>query len=210
VSAKRLSLAEIIEKVWISRYFESPETNHQLAEKACCVEDSDTWSSKRVHWLSKGQSANLRTTYYGYGDMVELNSGVAWVGQPIPRFHSQVAQDSDMQSLPAALQNTRWMDYHHLCHGSVKAIPVLHAFDVEKAYGYSVSRHHCIQCDVWFYGWHYESFSWKEDSMEGRLIPCREVWVAEAFQILYWSYSYDRYASHFGTYTGSFPEVAIV
>jgi hypothetical protein len=49
VSAMRPGLAKIIQTVRISSYFESPETDHHIAEKACCIDYADTWSSKRVH-----------------------------------------------------------------------------------------------------------------------------------------------------------------
>ena len=49
VSAMRPGLANIIEKVCISRYFESPETDLHIAENACCIDYADTWSSKWVH-----------------------------------------------------------------------------------------------------------------------------------------------------------------
>jgi hypothetical protein len=42
-------LAKIIEKVRISTYFESAETDLHIAENACCVEYADSWTSKRVH-----------------------------------------------------------------------------------------------------------------------------------------------------------------
>ena len=47
--AMRPGFMNIIEKVCISRYFESPETNLSIAENACCIEYADTWSLKRVH-----------------------------------------------------------------------------------------------------------------------------------------------------------------
>ena len=49
VSAMRRGLAKIIEKVPISRYFESPETHLHIAENACCIDYADTWSSNQVH-----------------------------------------------------------------------------------------------------------------------------------------------------------------
>jgi hypothetical protein len=49
VSAMRPGLAKIIQTVLISSYFESPETDHHIAENACCIDYADTWSSKRVH-----------------------------------------------------------------------------------------------------------------------------------------------------------------
>jgi hypothetical protein len=49
VSAMRPGLAKIIEKVRISTYYESPETDLHIAENACCINYTDTWMSKRVH-----------------------------------------------------------------------------------------------------------------------------------------------------------------
>jgi hypothetical protein len=49
VSAMRPGLSKIIEKVHISTYFESAEADLHIAENACCIDYSDTWSSKRVH-----------------------------------------------------------------------------------------------------------------------------------------------------------------
>jgi hypothetical protein len=42
-------LAKIIEKVRISWYFESSETDLDIAENACCIDYAHTWSLKRVH-----------------------------------------------------------------------------------------------------------------------------------------------------------------
>jgi hypothetical protein len=47
-------------------------------------------------------------------------------------------------------------------------------------------------------------------TIEGRLILCCEVCAVNDVQILYSNDSYDRYAVHFGSYSLSFPEVAIV
>jgi len=49
VSARRPGLAEIIEKVHISRHFESRKTDCHIAENACDIDYADTKSSKRVH-----------------------------------------------------------------------------------------------------------------------------------------------------------------
>jgi len=43
VSAMQPGLAEIIGKVCISRYFESPETNLDKSDNACCTDYADTW-----------------------------------------------------------------------------------------------------------------------------------------------------------------------
>ena len=45
----RLGLAKIIDKVHISKCFESTETDRHIAENACRIDYADTWSSKRVH-----------------------------------------------------------------------------------------------------------------------------------------------------------------
>jgi len=55
VSAMRPGIAKIIEKVRISWYFESPEADLHKAENACCINYANTWSPKRVHWLSKAK-----------------------------------------------------------------------------------------------------------------------------------------------------------
>jgi hypothetical protein len=53
VSAMKPGLAKIIEKVRISWYFESREADIHIAENACGINYTDTWSAKRGHWLSK-------------------------------------------------------------------------------------------------------------------------------------------------------------
>jgi len=77
VSAMRPGLAKIIENVPISTYFESAETDIHIAENACCIDYTDTWSSKRVHWMSTSQSPDCNTTQYGYEDTLKLDNGVA-------------------------------------------------------------------------------------------------------------------------------------
>jgi len=49
VSAMRPGLAKIIEKVRISTYFESAETDLHIPENACSIDYADAWLSKRVH-----------------------------------------------------------------------------------------------------------------------------------------------------------------
>ena len=46
VSAMRPGLVKIIEKVNISRYFESPQTDLHIEGNACCVDSGDTWLLK--------------------------------------------------------------------------------------------------------------------------------------------------------------------
>jgi len=94
VLAMRPGLAELIEKVHISRNFETPETELHIAANAGCNDDPDTWPSKRVHWLSKTQNLNRSMTDYGCKNMVEFYPGVAWVSQPISRILTWVAQES--------------------------------------------------------------------------------------------------------------------
>jgi len=49
VSAMTPGLAKIIGKVHISTHYESAETDLHIAENACCIDYTDTWTSKRVH-----------------------------------------------------------------------------------------------------------------------------------------------------------------
>ena len=67
----RPGLAKIIEKAHISKYFDIPEIDLHIAENACWIDYTDTWSSKRVHWVSKRQSPHRRTTDYGCEDTLE-------------------------------------------------------------------------------------------------------------------------------------------
>jgi len=112
VSAMRPGLARIITRVHISRYFESPETYHQIAENAYCIDYADTWSSKGVHVLSEIQCPHRSTAYYGCEDTLELNTWVAWASLPIMRIHSRVAPKSKIQWLVASLHNTGWTDHY--------------------------------------------------------------------------------------------------
>jgi len=70
VSPTRPGLAKIIEKVRISRDFESPESDLHIAVNACCIDYTDTRSSKLVLWLLKSQSTNHGNTDYGWEDNV--------------------------------------------------------------------------------------------------------------------------------------------
>jgi len=71
------------------------------------------------------------------------------------------------------------MDQCEACHGGFTAIPKRDPVDVEKTYLCSASCHHCLQWHVWSYGWHDTSFGQEEDTIEGRLIVCSEVYTAE-------------------------------
>jgi len=62
VSAMRLGLAKVIEKVSISRCCESTETDHHIVENAACIDYANTRLSKGVHWLSNSQSPHCGTT----------------------------------------------------------------------------------------------------------------------------------------------------
>jgi len=78
VSTMRPGLAKIIEKVCISTYFESAETELHIAENACCIDYADTWASKRVHSLSNSTTTNRSPFNYGCENTVEFDTGVAW------------------------------------------------------------------------------------------------------------------------------------
>jgi len=144
VSAMRPGRGKIIEKVRISKYFQSPETDLHIAENACCIDDADTWTLKRVHWLSKSQSPYRSPTDYGYEDTLELDTRVASVGLLITQIHPQLAPICKIQWLLASLHNTWWIDDCQACHGSIKAIPILDPADVEDAYSHIASQYHSL------------------------------------------------------------------
>ena len=146
------SLAKIVEKAFLSRHFERPETDHHLPENACCVDYPATCSSKQVHWQSIGQNTNHSTTYYGCEHTVEFDTGVAGESLQITRIHLRVGEESKIQSLLPAVRNTGWMHDREIRHGSFKAIPILDHGDVKKTYSYSASRHHCLKWHVRSYG----------------------------------------------------------
>jgi len=57
VSAMEPGLAKIIEKVHISRYFETAETHLHVAENTCCIDYANTWSSNE---FTDSQNATVR------------------------------------------------------------------------------------------------------------------------------------------------------
>jgi len=203
-------LAKIIENVRISWYFGSPEIDLPIAENACCIDYTDTWSSKWVHWLSKCQSSHRGTTDYGCEDTVELNTGDARAPELITGIHTRVALKSNIRWLLATFQNSRWVDHCELCHGSFEAISILDPIDVNEAYSHIASQYHTEQWHVCSQGRHDASFGQEEDSIEGRLVLCCEVSLTEVVEILRWSDSNHRHAAHFCIYPRSFSEVAIV
>jgi len=209
LSAMKPGLEKIIEKVHISRDFESAETNLHVAENACGINCANTWSSKRVHSLSNGQSPNPGISDYGREDPLELDPGVARARLPITWIHMQLAWKLKMLRLPATLHNSRWMDYREVYHGSVETIPILDPVDVEEAYSHIASQYPSVQWYVRSYGWRDASFSYEKHSIEGRLLLRRGVSSTEAVQILRWSDSIDGHTSHLCTYPRSFPEVPI-
>jgi len=73
----RPGLAKIIEKVHISKYFESPEPDLNIAENECCTDYGDTWSSKRLRFPSNSESVHRGTNYHGCWDTLELDTGDA-------------------------------------------------------------------------------------------------------------------------------------
>jgi len=210
VSALRPGQAKIIQKGHISWYFESPETGLNIAENACCINYAYTWSPKRVHWLSKSQSMQCGTSDYGCEDTLELHTGVARARLPFIGIHMWVALNSKIQWIPATLHNSGWMDDCLVCRWSIEAISILDPMDVAEAYSHIESRYHRVQWHVRSHGWPDASFAQEKDSIEQRLVLRCEVTSTEDVQILRWSDSDNRHASHFYTYSLFFPEVAII
>jgi len=90
--AMRPGVSKVILKVQISRYFDSPETDLEMAANACCVDVSDTWSSKLVHWAWTTTSQKCTTTYDRCEHIPEFHCGVTLTNLPIVTFHPKVAQ----------------------------------------------------------------------------------------------------------------------
>jgi len=155
----RPGLAKLIEKVHISSYFESPDTDLHVAENTFCVDCDDTLSLKWVHGLSKSQSQPCGTIYYGCDDWLELNTGVALVSLPIMRIHLQVATNYNTLLLLATLHYTEWMDHCQVHRGSLEPILILDPVDVEAAFSHIASRYHSSWGHVQSYGWRYGSYS---------------------------------------------------
>jgi len=148
VSAMRPDLANIIEKVSISRYFESSETNFHNAENTGYIDYTNTWLSKRLHLLSQSHIPHHGTTYSGCEDSLELDTGVAWGSLTITRIHPGVAPQSKIQWKPATLHNTGWMDHRQVDHGRFEAIPILDPVEIGEIYGHIASRYHSPQWHV--------------------------------------------------------------
>jgi len=205
VSAMKPGLAKIIEKVRISWYFESSAADLHIALNVCCIMYADTWSPKRVHWMSKSQSPHCGTSDYTCDDPLELYSRVAQLGLPLAGIHPRVASIPKIRWIPAIIHNSGWMDDCQVWHGSVEAISILDPLDVEEAYSHIPSHDHSVQRHVRSHRWRDACLGQAEDSMEGRLVLRCELSSAEAFQILCGSDSNDWHASDFHTDPWSFP-----
>ena len=203
-------LAKTIEKVRISWYFECPEADFHLAENTSCINCANTWSPKRVTWLSRSQSQHCSSSDYGCVDKWELYSGVGQERLLLTGSHTWVASKPKIQRIPAAIHNSGWMDDFEVCHVSIDAILILDTLDVEEAYSHIASHYHSVQWHVRSHGWRDVSFGQEKDSMEGRLIFRCEVSSTQGFQILCRSHYNDGDASGFPTHPRSFPEVEIV
>jgi len=136
VSAMRPGSAKTIQKVCISWYFESPETDFHLAENSCGINYAVTWSPKRVHRLSKSQFPHFITSDYGCKNKFQLNTGVARERRPSTGIHMRVAPKSTIHWSPATFCKSRWIDHCEVCHGSIQAISILDHVDVEDAYSH--------------------------------------------------------------------------
>jgi len=152
-------LAKVVEKLRIWEHFETPHTDLQIAEKACCIDYSDTWLSKRVHWLSKCQSTNRSATYYGYKHVVKFDTGVAWASLLITRIHPRVGHQSKIQKSLSTLYNTSWMHHHQVRNGCFEPIVLLDPVDVEEAYSNSTSHYHGLQWHDQLYGCRFASLA---------------------------------------------------
>jgi len=210
VSARGQGLAKINQKVRISWYFESAETDLHIAENACCIGYANTWLLKWVHWLLISGSLHCSASDYGCDDKLELDTAVSRAGLRIMGIHTWVASKPKIPWLPATLRSTRWMDHCEACHRRFEAIPKLDPVDVEEAYSHLASHYHIVQWHVRPHWWRDASFGQEQDLMERRLVLRCEVSSTYALQILRWRDSYNGHASHLSTYPQFFLEVAIV
>jgi len=152
------SLAKIIQKILISRYFKSVESDPHIRENAYCMGYANIWSLNRVHWLSRTHSPHRDTSDYECEDMLDLDTGVARACFPIMWIHTRVAWKPKMQRLPATLHNTTWMVHCEVCHGSVEDIRILDPVDVKEAHSHIASRYYSVQWYVQSPGWGDVSF----------------------------------------------------
>ena len=157
VSAIRPGEAKILEKVCISRYYESLETDLNIAENACCIDYTDTRLSRRVYWLSTGHTPHWGTPYYGCEDTLGFDIGFAWASLLILRIHPWVAPESKIQWFLVTLHNTGWLDHCQVQHGRFAGVPILDPVEVQEEYGHIASCYEYLQWHVQSYGWHYAS-----------------------------------------------------
>jgi len=158
VSAMEPGVGKIIEKVRISWYFESAETDLHIAENACWIDYANTWSLKQDHWLSNGQSLHRGTSDYGCEDTLELDRGVVQASLPMTWIHTRGAWKPKIQQLQATHHTSRCMNHCEVCHGSVEAILIFDPVDVEEAYSLIASCDHSVQQYDRSHGWCDASF----------------------------------------------------
>ena len=64
-----------------------------MVGNACWISNANTSLSKLVHALSKIQRPHHSSTDYGYDDMLDFDTAVAWASPPIQRIHPGVAAE---------------------------------------------------------------------------------------------------------------------
>jgi len=209
VSAMKSGLAEIIQTLCIIRYFECPETDLHIAENACCIDYAETWLSEWVHWQSTSHGPHCGTSDYECEETLELYTGVTRAGLPITGSHKWVASKLNVHRILPTVHNRRWMDHCEVCHGSVKANPILDPVDVEEAHSHIASCYHSLQWHGQTDGRRDVSLGYEEISMEWSPVLCCIVSWTETMQLLCWSDTNDGCVSQFHTFPWSFPAVAI-
>jgi len=109
VLAMKPGLAQIIEQIHTSKYFESSETELHKAENASFIDYANFWLSTQVHWMSKSQSPHHSTINYGCEDTLELNHWVACTSLPIMRIPPPVAPKFNIHWSAATLhKQDKW------------------------------------------------------------------------------------------------------
>jgi len=125
-------------------------------------------------------------------------------------LHTPVAWLSIIQRFPAKFNDWRCRDHCELCDGSIEAISILDAVDIEEVYSYIASWYHSAHSHVRSLRWSNALFGEKERSIIGRLVLRCEVSSTEAVQWLHWSDFNNVNTADFCKYPQFFLDVVIV
>jgi len=124
LSAMKPGVPQVIEKVCISIYFETIETNLYMAANTCYIEYAGNRLLKRVLSASTCQSMNRTITYFESEDSLESNTGVASASLLIMKFTSKL------------LKNPKYSDYRLLLTGQDELTIIKYKMEVLRSFRY--------------------------------------------------------------------------